>query len=133
MLDHLVVYVSWCMQYLLASLLSDFVICKQIVCQSSTDDDDMAEQQDDDQVEEDVIDDLQQEDADRTHGFSRAYNGQKREPVARREQLKNTVNRDEIHREDDMHVVLEASGKYRPDKEIGLPYEERYINNFTLS
>lgn len=85
----------------------------------------MAEQQDDDQVEEDGIDDLQQEDADRTHRFSHAYNGQKREPVARREQLKNTLNRDEIHREDDPHVVSEASGKYHP--------ENRYMNNSTLS
>ncbi|KAL8502497.1 hypothetical protein ACS0TY_021588 [Phlomoides rotata] len=102
---------------------SDAIIV--IVCQSSTDDEDVAEQQDDDQVEEDVIDDLQQEDADRTHRFSRAYNGQKREPVARQKQLKNTVNRDEIHREDDMHVVSQASGKYHPDREIGLPYEER--------
>ncbi|KAH6772351.1 FIP1[V]-like protein [Perilla frutescens var. frutescens] len=101
---------------------SDAVI--EIICQSSADDDDQAEKQDNDPSEEDEVDDLQQDDVDCNHHFSHAYSGQKGELVAKSEQLKNTVNRDEVVGEDNLHVVSEAAVKYQPDRRIGFPYEE---------
>ncbi|KAI3446771.1 hypothetical protein Pfo_003436 [Paulownia fortunei] len=94
---------------------SDAII--EIVCQSSTDDDEMAEQQDNDLGGEDLggvddIDELQQDDAERIDRSSHAYNGQKRELVARRAQL---VSRDEkIGRENDLHFASEDSKQNPP-------------------
>lgn len=57
--------------------------------------------------------------------FSHAHNGQKRELLAGTERLKTNVNRDEIGREDSLHVVSEAAVEYQPDGGIGFPHDER--------
>ncbi|KAL0315415.1 UNVERIFIED_CONTAM: FIP1[V]-like protein [Sesamum radiatum] len=78
---------------------SDAII--EIVCQSSLEDDEMAEQQNNDPAAEDLggvdeVDDVKQDDADRIGRFSHAYNGQNREVVAKRAQVKNNTSRDEL-------------------------------------
>ncbi|KAL0354171.1 UNVERIFIED_CONTAM: FIP1[V]-like protein [Sesamum angustifolium] len=106
---------------------SDAII--EIVCQSSLEDDEMAEQQNNDPAAEDLggvdeVDDVKQADADRIGCFSHAYNGQNREVVAKRAQVKNNTSRDEIGREDDLHFASEVPAQYHPDREIGISHEE---------
>ncbi|CAA0819975.1 FIP1 [Striga hermonthica] len=87
---------------------SDAII--EVVCQSSNDDGDLAEQQDNDVVGgNDDIDVLHGDGAGHIDRSSQAYkDGQKREIVARREQL---VSRDEIGKEGDPHEERYTSGK----------------------
>ncbi|GER44582.1 homolog of yeast FIP1 [Striga asiatica] len=86
---------------------SDAII--EVVCQSSNDDGDVAEQQDNDVVGGvDDIDVVQEDGAGHIDRSSPAYKGQKRENVARREQL---VSRDEIGKEGDPHEERYTSGK----------------------
>ncbi|KAL0345553.1 UNVERIFIED_CONTAM: FIP1[V]-like protein [Sesamum radiatum] len=111
---------------------SDAII--EIVCQSSPEDDEMAEQQNNDLAAEDLggvdeVDDVKQDDADRIGRFSHAYNGQNREVVAKRTQVKNNTSRAEIGREDDLHFASEAPVQYHPDREIGISNEERLFSN----
>ncbi|KAL2228365.1 UNVERIFIED_CONTAM: FIP1V-like protein [Sesamum indicum] len=106
---------------------SDAII--EIVCQSSPEDDEMAEQQINDPAAEDLggvdeVDDIKQDDADRIGRFSHAYNGQNREVVAKRAQVKSSTSRAEIGREDDLHFASEAPVQYHPDREIGISHEE---------
>lgn len=91
----------------------------------------MAEQPDNELSEEDVVgeknDDLPQDDAERNDRLSHAYNGEKREPFARKALARNIVSRDEMRRDDDLHFASEVSLEYPPDKEI-VTHGERYIN-----
>lgn len=106
---------------------------KQILCHSSMDGDDMAEQQDNDPARKDHggADEavgLQQDDTDHLDSFSPAYNGQNMEFESRKAQLKNNVSNDEIVREDVLHFPSEVTVHSHPDREIGIPHEERYMN-----
>ncbi|KAL3824618.1 hypothetical protein ACJIZ3_020647 [Penstemon smallii] len=96
----------------------------EVSCHNSTDDDDMAEQQDKDPAGKDLeggdeIDDLQQDDTEHIDRISHAYNGQKKELVARRHGV------DEIVRKDVSHFPPERSPQYQPDGEVGVPHNTR--------
>lgn len=102
------------------------------------DGDDTSEQQDNDPARKDHLgggdeaDGLQQGDDDHMDSYSPAYNGNKRERESRRSQSKNTVNNDGIAREDVSHVSSEVADDSHPDREIGVPQEERYMNVSTF-
>ncbi|XP_073307188.1 FIP1[V]-like protein isoform X1 [Primulina huaijiensis] len=107
---------------------SDAII--EIVCQSSTDADDMAEQQNNDQATKDLreggeVDDLPQETVGPINGSLQAYNAQKREPVARRAQFKNSNSSNEIVSKDVLQFHSEVPAHDHSDGDIMVPSEGR--------
>ncbi|KAG6414393.1 hypothetical protein SASPL_127115 [Salvia splendens] len=101
----------------------------EIACQSPMDGDDTSEQLDSgDTARKDHVrggdeaDSLQQDDADHMDSYSPAFTDNKREFASRRPQPKNTVNNDDIAKEDVSHLPSENS---HSDRENIVLREER--------